>query len=52
MPYRVAEPLVIAPQKLMPLEWIVDYEGKNHQALFEMGYRDALRAFDQRQEQA
>ncbi|MCA0353990.1 MAG: patatin-like phospholipase family protein [Chloroflexi bacterium] len=52
MPYRVAEPLVIAPQKLMPLEWIVDYEGKNHQALFEMGYRDALRALDQRQEQA
>lgn len=48
MPHRVAEPLVIAPQRLMPLEWIVDYEDENHERLFAMGYADALEALNQR----
>lgn len=48
MPHRVNEPLVVAPENLMPLEWIVDYETDNHQRLFELGYRDALRALDKR----
>jgi len=48
IPRIIAEPLVIAPQQLMPLEWIVDYEEHNHLALFEMGRKDALRALDNR----
>jgi NTE family protein len=32
----------------MPLEWIIDYEERNHLALFEMGRNDALRALDTR----
>lgn len=48
IPRMIAEPLVIAPQRLMPLEWIIDYEEHNHQALFEMGRADALRALDAR----
>lgn len=41
---RVALPTVIAPEQLMPLEWIVDYEEANHQALFRQGKADAERA--------
>ena len=52
MPHRVAEPLVIAPEKLMPLEWIVDYEASNHQRLFDLGYADAIRALDKRENDA
>jgi NTE family protein len=48
IPRIIAEPLVIAPQQLMPLEWIIDYEERNHLALFEMGRNDALRALDTR----
>jgi NTE family protein len=48
IPRIIAEPLVIAPQQLMPLEWIIDYEERNHLALFEMGRNDALRALDRR----
>lgn len=48
IPRIIAEPLVIAPQQLMPLEWIIDYEEHNHQTLFEMGRNDALRALDRR----
>ncbi len=48
MPHRVAEPLVIAPKHLMPLEWIVDYESENHDRLFDMGYADAIAALDKR----
>ena len=52
MPHRVAEPLVIAPQHLMPLDWIVDYEDDNHERLFTMGYNDALAALDKRENDA
>lgn len=48
MPHRIAEPLVIAPSKLMPLEWIVDYESKNHDQLVAMGYDDAMAALKKR----
>jgi NTE family protein len=44
MPRYIAEPLVIAPGDVMPLDWIVDYEVANHYALFEMGQADAERA--------
>lgn len=40
--YRpIAEPLVVAPQEPMPLDWIVDYEPENHERLFAMGFADA-----------
>ncbi len=48
IPRIIATPLVIAPQQLMPLEWIIDYEEHNHRTLFEMGRNDALRALDRR----
>ncbi len=41
-------PTVIAPQKVMPLEWIIDYEEANHYRLFEQGYADAERAMELR----
>ena len=44
----IAEPTVIAPEKLMQLEWIIDYEETTHRKLFELGYKDALRALDGR----
>lgn len=40
----IALPTVIAPERLMPLEWIVDYEEANHHRLFELGYADTMRA--------
>lgn len=48
LPQRVSEPTVIAPEKLMPLEWIIDYEEANHQQLFALGKADAERALRQR----
>ncbi len=44
----VAMPTVIAPQALMPLEWIIDYEEANHLVLFEQGKADAKRIMSQR----
>jgi NTE family protein len=48
IPRPVALPTVIAPQELMPLEWIVDYETANHLVLFERGKADAERILAQR----
>jgi NTE family protein len=48
VPRPVALPMVIAPQELMPLDWIVDYETSNHLALFERGRADAARSLAQR----
>ncbi len=48
MPRYIAEPTVIAPQHLMPLDWIVDYEEANHHTLFEMGRADAERTLAER----
>ena len=48
VPRPVALPTVIAPEELMPLDWIVDYEASNHLALFERGRADAARALAQR----
>jgi NTE family protein len=44
----VALPTVIAPEQLMPLDWIIDYEPVNHQTLFKMGRDDALKALRDR----
>ena len=41
-------PTVIAPDSLMPLDWIIDYEDANHQTLFAMGKADAAQALAQR----
>jgi len=49
VPRPIAPPTVIAPESLMPLEWIIDYEDANHQTLFAMGRADAERALAQRQ---
>lgn len=46
--HRVSLPTVIAPQQLMPLEWIVDYEEQNHLQLFAMGKADAERILGSR----
>jgi NTE family protein len=49
MPTRLARlPTVIAPQELMPLEWIVDYEEQNHLDLFRRGQEDARSALANR----
>lgn len=48
VPHAISEPTVIAPKQLMPLEWIIDYENRNHEALFKLGYADAMRALDDR----
>jgi NTE family protein len=47
-PRYIAEPTVIAPQSLMPLDWIIDYEEANHHTLFAMGRSDAERALRNR----
>lgn len=44
VPRPIALPTVIAPEQLMPLDWIIDYERANHQQLFAMGRADAERA--------
>nr|WP_044200522.1 patatin-like phospholipase family protein [Oscillochloris trichoides] len=44
LPQPVALPTVIAPEQLMPLDWIIDYEEETHQRLFALGRADALRA--------
>jgi NTE family protein len=46
---RITPPTVIAPQELMPLDWIIDYEDANHMALFERGRADAARAMERRE---
>jgi NTE family protein len=48
VPRPIAPPTVIAPESLMPLDWIIDYEEANHQTLFAMGKADAERALAQR----
>lgn len=44
VPRPIALPTVIAPEQLMPLDWIVDYEQETHLRLFELGRADAMRA--------
>ncbi|MCU0494718.1 MAG: patatin-like phospholipase family protein [Chloroflexaceae bacterium] len=41
---QIRLPTVVAPEEIMPLEWMVDYELATHHKLFAMGYADALRA--------
>jgi len=47
-PRPIAMPIVIAPERPMPLDWIVDYEEANHERLFAQGRADALRALQGR----
>lgn len=47
---RISLPTVISPQKLLPLDWIIDYEQANHEALFTMGKMDAEKALTTREE--
>jgi NTE family protein len=44
IPRPISPPTVIAPESLMPLDWIIDYEEANHQTLFALGRADAERA--------
>ena len=48
IPRPISPPTVIAPESLMPLDWIIDYEEANHQTLFAMGRADAERALQRR----
>ena len=48
VPRHIAEPMVISPESMMPLEWLIDYEEETHQHLFELGRADAERALAQR----
>lgn len=45
-PFR--RPLIVAPEQLMPPDWIIDYEPATHEHLFKLGYADAERALAQR----
>lgn len=47
-PFR--RPLIVAPQQLMPADWIIDYEPATHEYLFALGYEDARRALASRAE--
>jgi NTE family protein len=47
-PRPLALPTVIAPAQPMPLDWIIDYEDRNHRHLFALGHADALRALSAR----
>ncbi len=48
VPRAIRTPLVIAPERLMPLAQMIDYEEPGHLALFTLGYADAIRALDAR----
>jgi NTE family protein len=48
VPRRISEPTVVAPDDLLSLEWIVDYEQHNHRRLFAQGKADAARALHAR----
>jgi NTE family protein len=50
LPQRLRLPTVISPKEMMPLDWIIDYEERNHRLLFKMGYEDAQRALAQREQ--
>jgi len=42
---ELPDPIIIAPQKPIPVERIVRYTREGHQHLYEMGYKDAKRAW-------
>ncbi len=45
-PRPISLPMVIAPEQLMPLDWMVDYEEETHLRLFAQGRADAARALE------
>lgn len=42
---ELPEPIIVAPEKPIPVERIVRYTKEGHQRLYEMGYQDAKRAW-------
>lgn len=41
----VEEPIIISPNRLLPLKQIISYTNSGHEELFRMGYEDAKRAW-------
>jgi hypothetical protein len=39
------EPIIVAPRRPISVEQIVSYTFEGHQAVYEMGYNDAKRAW-------
>ena len=39
-----AEPMIVAPQRSLPLEQIIQYKPEAHQTLFDQGFGDAVRS--------
>jgi NTE family protein len=43
--HRLPEPIIVAPQRPIPVEQIVSYTLKGHEEVYRMGYEDARRAW-------
>jgi NTE family protein len=43
--HTLPEPIIVAPKRPIPVEQIVSYTFEGHQAVYEMGYNDAKRAW-------
>jgi uncharacterized protein (UPF0297 family) len=43
--HTLPEPIIVAPKRPIPVEQIVSYTLEGHQAVYEMGYNDAQRAW-------
>ena len=43
--YRIVNDVIVAPEKFMPVERIIDYDEKASRMLIEMGYKAAEKAF-------
>jgi NTE family protein len=43
--HALPEPIIVAPQKAIPVERIIRYTRDGHEELFKMGYEDAKRAW-------
>ena len=43
--HALPDPMIVAPRRIIPVEQIVRYKREDHEALYEMGYQDAQRAW-------
>jgi NTE family protein len=43
--HTLPEPIIVAPRRPIPVEQIVNYTLEGHEAVYEMGYQDAKRAW-------
>ncbi|MBK8905984.1 MAG: patatin-like phospholipase family protein [Anaerolineaceae bacterium] len=43
--HALPEPIIVAPQKAIPVDRIIRYTREGHEELFQMGYEDARRAW-------